>query len=207
MTDDFAAKRQAMVNEQLARRGIDNQRVLDAFARIERHRYVPAELHQLAYEDYPLAIGSAQTISQPYVVAYMLAALALQGTERVLEIGTGSGYQTALLAELVAEVYSIEFVLELAERANSSLKENSNQRVTIRVGDGRAGWSSAAPFDAVVCSAAPAAIPTPLLEQLAPGGRLIMPLGVEHQYLVLVRRVETGFSQRQLLPVRFVPLL
>ena len=137
----------------------------------------------------------------------MLAALALQGTERVLEIGTGSGYQTALLAELVAEVYSIEFVLELAERANSSLKENSNQRVTIRVGDGRAGWSSAAPFDAVVCSAAPAAIPTPLLEQLAPGGRLIVPLGVEHQYLVLVRRVETGFSQRQLLPVRFVPLL
>jgi protein-L-isoaspartate(D-aspartate) O-methyltransferase len=207
MTDKLAAKRQAMVNEQLARRGIDNQRVLDAFARIERHRYVPAELHQLAYEDYPLAIGSAQTISQPYVVAYMLAALALQGTERVLEIGTGSGYQTALLAELAAEVYSIEFVLELAERANSSLKENSNQRVTIRVGDGRAGWSSAAPFDAVVCSAAPAAIPTPLLEQLAPGGRLIMPLGVEHQYLVLVRRVETGFSQRQLLPVRFVPLL
>ena len=207
MTNEFAAKRQAMVNEQLARRGIDNQRVLDAFARIERHRYVPAELHQLAYEDYPLAIGSAQTISQPYVVAYMLAALALQGTERVLEIGTGSGYQTALLAELVAEVYSIEFFLELAERANRSLKENSNQRVTIRIGEGRAGWSSAAPFDAVVCSAAPAAIPTPLLEQLAPGGRLIMPLGVEHQYLVFVRRVETGFSQRQLLPVRFVPLL
>ena len=208
MTDQFAAKRQAMVNEQLARRGIDNQRVLDAFARIERHRYVPAELHQLAYEDYPLAIGSAQTISQPYVVAYMLAALALQGTERVLEIGTGSGYQTALLAELVAEVYSIEFFPELAERANRLLKENSNHhRVTIRVGDGRAGWSSAAPFDAVVCSAAPAAIPTPLLEQLAPGGRLIVPLGVEHQYLVLVRRVETGFSQRQLLPVRFVPLL
>jgi protein-L-isoaspartate(D-aspartate) O-methyltransferase len=108
MTDEFAAKRQAMVNEQLARRGIDNQRVLDAFARIERHRYVPAELHQLAYEDYPLAIGSAQTISQPYVVAYMLAALALQGTERALD-GTGSGYQTALLAELVAEVYSIGF--------------------------------------------------------------------------------------------------
>ena len=207
MTDELAAKRQAMVNEQLARRGIDDQRVLDAFARIERHRYVPAELHQLAYEDYPLAIGSAQTISQPYVVAYMLAALALQGTERVLEIGTGSGYQTALLAELVAEVYSIEFFPELAERANRRLEENSNQHVTIRVGDGRAGWASAAPFDAVVCSAAPAAIPTPLLEQLAPGGRLIVPLGVEHQYLVLVRRVETGFSQRQLLPVRFVPLL
>ena len=206
MTDEFAAKRQAMVNEQLARRGIDNQRVLDAFARIERHRYVPAELHQLAYEDYPLAIGSAQTISQPYVVAYMLAALALQGTERALD-GTGSGYQTALLAELVAEVYSIEFFPELAERANRLLEENSNQRVTIRVGDGRAGWASAAPFDAVVCSAAPAAIPSPLLEQLAPGGRLIVPLGVEHQYLVLVRRVETGFSQRQLLPVRFVPLL
>ena len=207
MTDEFAAKRQAMVNEQLVRRGIDNQRVLDAFARIERHRYLPAELHHFAYEDYPLAIGSAQTISQPYVVAYMLASLALQGTERVLEIGTGSGYQTALLAELVAEVYSIEFFLELAEGANRLLKENSNQRVTIRVGDGRAGWSSAAPFDAVVCSAAPAAIPTPLLDQLAPGGRLILPLGVEHQYLVLLRRVETGFSQRQLLPVRFVPLL
>ena len=207
MTDEFAAKRQAMVNEQLARRGIDNQRVLDAFARIERHRYVPAELHQLAYEDYPLAIGSAQTISQPYVVAYMLAALGPARHRTRIEIGTGSGYQTALPAELVAEVYSIEFFPELAERANRLLEEKSNQRVTIRVGDGRAGWASAAPFDAVVCSAAPAAIPPPLLEQLAPGGRLIVPLGVEHQYLVLVRRVETGFSQRQLLPVRFVPLL
>lgn len=107
----------------------------------------------------------------------------------------------------MAEVYSIEFFPELAEHANRLLEETSNQRVTIRVGDGRAGWASAAPFDAVVCSAAPAAIPPPLLEQLAPGGRLIVPLGIEHQHLVLVRRVETGFSQRQLLPVRFVPLL
>jgi len=126
--------------------------------------------------------------------------LALQGTERVLEIGTDSGYQTALLVELVAEVYSIGFFPELAERANRLLEEKSNQRV----GDGRAGWASAAPFAAVVCYAAPAA---PLLEQLAPGRRLIVPLGAEHQYLVLVRRVKTGFSQRQLLPVRFVPLL
>ena len=207
MSDEFADRRRAMVSEQLAGRGIIDQRVLDAFARIERHRYVAEKLRSLAYEDHPLAIGSQQTVSQPYIVAYMLAELDLQGTERVLEIGTGSGYQTALLAELAAEVNSIEFFPELAERANSLLQRDNCARVAIRIGDGRAGWSSAAPFDAIVCSAAPAAIPHSLLEQLAPGGRLIIPVGVERQFLVLVQRVETGYSQRQLLPVRFVPLI
>lgn len=207
MADEYASKRQTMVREQLARRGIADQRVLDAFAIVERHRYVPEAMRPHAYEDYPLAIGSAQTISQPYVVAYILAELALQGTERVLEIGTGSGYQTALLAELAAEVYSIELFPELAEQASRQLAATGYEQVEIRVDDGRAGWPDAAPFDAVVCSAAPATIPHTLCEQLALGGRLILPLGVERQYLVLVQSAETGFSQRQLLPVRFVPML
>ena len=207
MADEYAKKRRAMVSEQLAKRGIVDRRVLDAFSHVERHRYVPEEMRQLAYEDYPLAIGSEQTISQPYVVAYMLSELRLLGTERVLEIGTGSGYQTALLAELAAEVYSIEYFPALAERTSRLLEQDGYASVSIRIGDGRVGWASAAPFDAVVCSAAPAEIPSPLLEQLAPGGRLILPLGIERQYLILLQRVETGFSQRQLLPVRFVPLL
>ena len=206
MAEDYIAKRRAMVREQLARRNIEDQRVLKAFARVERHRYVPEELRAQAYEDYPLAIGANQTISQPYVVAYILAEIGLQGGEKVLEIGTGSGYQTALLAELAAQVYSIEYFHALAERAGQALTNAGYDHVALRVGDGRQGWPDQAPFDAIICSAAPTEIPSPLIAQLATGGRLIIPLGVERQLLTLVQRVETGFRQRQLLPVRFVPM-
>ena len=206
MAEDYIAKRRAMVREQLARRNIEDQRVLKAFARVERHRYVPEELRAQAYEDYPLAIGANQTISQPYVVAYILAEIGLQGGEKVLEIGTGSGYQTALLAELAAQVYSIEYFHALAERAGQVLTNAGYDHVALRVGDGRQGWPDQAPFDAIICSAAPAEIPSPLIAQLATGGRLIIPLGVERQLLTLVQRVKTGFRHRQLLPVRFVPM-
>ena len=206
MTEEYRARRCAMVREQLAGRHIDDPRVLNAFARVERHRYVPEELRAQAYEDYPLAIGANQTISQPYVVAYILAELGLDGEERVLEIGTGSGYQTALLAELAAQVYSIEYFPALATRAGQLLADAGYDHVALRVGDGRRGWPDQAPFDAIICSAAPAEIPSPLIAQLGFGGRLIIPLGVERQFLTLVQRVETGFRQRQLLPVRFVPM-
>lgn len=202
----YADQRRAMVREQLGHRGIDDPRILAAFARVLRHRYVPEALRPHAYADHPLAIGAEQTISQPYVVAYMLSVLGLQGTERVLEIGTGSGYQTALLAELAGPVYSIEFFSDLAAQARRVLAATGYGRVALRVGDGRLGWPEAAPFDAIVSSAAPAAIPPVLLEQLAPAGRLILPLGTQRQHLVLVERSATGLSQRKLLPVRFVPM-
>jgi len=206
MAENYALKHQVMVREQLIRRGIDDQRVLDAFTRVKRHHYVPENKRPNAYEDYPLAIGANQTISQPYVVAYILAKLVLNGTERVLEIGTGSGYQTALLAELSAQVYSIEFVPELAVQARQILTKTGYHNISIRIGNGREGWPEAMPFDAVVTSAAPAEIPPALIKQLAPGGRLILPLGVKEQHLVMVQHHETGYHQRQLLPVRFVPM-
>ena len=206
MAENYALKHQEMVREQLIRRGIDNQRVLDAFTRVKRHHYVPEDKRPNAYEDSPLAIGANQTISQPYVVAYILAELNLNGAERVLEIGTGSGYQTALLAELSTQVYSIEFVPELAAQARQILTKTGYHNIAIRIGNGREGWPEAMPFDAVVASAAPAEIPPALIKQLAPRGRLILPLGVEEQHLVIVQHRETGFHQRQLLPVRFVPM-
>jgi len=202
----YADQRRAMVREQLSQRGIRDPRVLAAFDRVPRHCYVPEALRPHAYADHPLAIGADQTISQPYVVAYMLSALGLQGGERVLEIGTGSGYQTALLAELVGQVYSIEFFSELAAQARRVLADAGYEHVALRVGDGRMGWAEAAPFDAIVCSAAPATIPPALTEQLAPNGRFILPLGTQRQHLVLVERSATGLSQRKLLPVRFVPM-
>ncbi len=202
----YADQRRTMVRDQLGQRGISDSRVLAAFARVPRHCYVPQARRAHAYTDHPLAIGADQTISQPYVVAYMLSVISLQGAERVLELGTGSGYQTALLAELADQVYSIEFFANLAARARRVLDDTGYGRVALRVGDGRMGWPEAAPFDAIVCSAAPATIPPALTEQLAPGGRLILPLGVERQHLVLLERRPTGLSQRKLLPVRFVPM-
>ena len=201
-----ADQRRAMVREQLRQRGIRDPRVLAAFARVPRHDYVPEALRSHAYADYPLAIGAEQTISQPYVVAYMLAALGLQGAERVLEIGTGSGYQTALLAELAGQVYSIEFFAERAARARGVLADAGYSDIALRVGDGRMGWPEAAPFGAIVCSASPATIPPALTEQLAPDGRLILPLGTQRQHIVLVERSATGLRQRNLLAVRFVPM-
>ena len=206
MADFHVTQRRAMVRDQLISRGIGDARVLDACDRVERHCYVPAAQRAQAYADHPLAIGCEQTISQPYIVAYILAELGLQGCERVLEIGAGSGYQTALLAELAAEIYTIEYFPVLAERALNALTAAGYGDIELRIGNGRAGWPEAAPFDAIVCSAAPTAIPTALTEQLAVGGRLILPLGQERQQLVAVWREDSGYQQRQLVPVRFVPM-
>ena len=206
VANPFESRRRAMVRDQLISRGIQDPRVLNAFGRVERHCYIPANHREQAYADHPVAIGCEQTISQPYIVAYILAELGLRGRERILEIGTGSGYQTALLAELAAEIYTVEYFPALAERALKALTAAGYNDVRLRIGNGRAGWPEAAPFDAIVCSAAPTAIPTRLADQLAAGGRLILPLGEEQQQLVAVWRERDGYHQRQLMPVRFVPM-
>ena len=197
-----------MVDTQLRRRGIDDARVLAAFERVPRHDFTGDADLRRCYGDHPLPIDCAQTISQPYVVAYALQAAEVAAGDRVLEIGAGSGYQTALLAELAADVRSLEFHAPLAALARGRLADLGYGNVEIRVGDGGNGWPDGGHFDAIVGSAAAPEIPPPLLEQLAPGGRLVMPVGVGfEQQLVLARRREAGTDLRPLLPVRFVPLL
>ena len=200
-------ERRAMLENQLIPRGIDDQRVLAALAAVPRHRFVPAQQARRAYRDGPLPIGFGQTISQPYVVAFMSQALLLSGEERVLEVGTGSGYQAAVLAELAREVWTVEIVPELAARSRELLTELGYDNVHDRVGDGYRGWPEQAPFDAILVTAAPDHVPAPLLEQLAPGGRMVLPVGRESQNLLLIERNARGeLSQRELLPVRFVPM-
>ncbi len=174
---DFAIPRERMVAEQLARRGIRDARVLRAMGKVPRHRFVDEALSGRAYGDYPLPIGERQTISQPYMVALMTEALELVGHERVLEIGTGSGYQTAVLAELCSKVYSVERIKALADRAIRMLDSLSYYNVLLRVGDGSLGWREEAPFDAILVTAAAPTIPDPLVEQLATKGRLVIPVG------------------------------
>jgi len=201
-----ADERLRMVEAQLVAREIHDERVLGAMRRIPRHRFVPEGHRALAYEDRPLPIGHSQTISQPFVVAFMTERLALAGSERVLEVGTGSGYQTAVLAELAREVWSIEIVPELASGARELLRALGYANVRVRAGDGYQGWPEAAPFDAILVAAAPDHVPRPLLDQLAPGGRMILPVGEDQQNLLLVRRTPEGFVQEEVLPVRFVPM-
>jgi len=195
-----------MIDEQLRARGIHDERVLAVMGRLPRERFLPAELADQAYGDHPLPIGHGQTLSQPYMVAFMTAALELTGTERVLEIGCGSGYQTAVLAALVSEVYSLEILAPLAERAGALLQELGLTHVHLRCADGYLGWPEQAPFDAILLAAAPDHLPAPLLEQLAPGGRLVLPLGAASQKLVRLRRGPEGLEREELLPVRFVPM-
>jgi protein-L-isoaspartate(D-aspartate) O-methyltransferase len=205
--DPFARSRAEMVAQQIRARGISDERVLAAMASVPRERFVPAELAASAYADRPLPIGAGQTISQPYVVAFMTEAARLRGGERVLEIGTGSGYQAAVLAEIAAEVYTIEIVPELGERARARLDELGTPNIRLRIGDGYRGWSEAAPFDAILVTAAPEVVPAPLLEQLAPGGRLIAPVGPSgDQQLLRLTRTNDGLKEERLLPVRFVPM-
>ncbi len=205
--DPLAAAREQMVQRQLAARGVRDPRVLEAMRKVPRHELVPPELRGEAYDDRPLPIGHGQTISQPYIVAAMTEALRLAGDERVLEVGTGSGYQAAVLAELAREVYSIEIVAPLAERARRDLARLGYANVQVRQGDGYRGWPEHAPFDAIVVTAAPDHVPEPLLAQLAPGGRLVLPLGGSFaQELVLLTRGADGVTRQELLPVRFVPM-
>lgn len=208
-----SAERARLVRETMAERGITDARVLRAMGRVPRHRFVPPEVAGAAYSDRPLPIGWGQTISQPYIVAAMTEAVAPQATDRCLEIGTGSGYQAAVLAELCRETYSIEYVPELAELGAKNLRA-LGYRVSLRTGDGYRGWPEAAPFDVVVVTAAPERTPPPLLDQLAVGGRLVIPVGPRDgvQKLILYTRKTPGrgephFERRELAVVRFVPFV
>ena len=195
-----------MVDEQIAARDIRSPRVLEAMRRVPRHEFVPASLRRSAYEDSPLPIGHDQTISQPYIVAYMTDALDLDGTERVLEIGTGSGYQAAVLGELAKEVYTIEIVVPLADRARQALKQLGYKNVHVRTGNGYLGWPEQAPFDRVMVTAAPDDVPPALVEQLKVGGLMAIPVGVGVQELRILRRTASGLETLRTLPVRFVPM-
>ncbi len=203
---EFARERERMVEEQIAARGVRDPRLLAALRAVPRHEFVPPEQRAHAYEDRPLPIGEGQTISQPYIVAVMTQLLELAGEEKVLEIGTGSGYQAAVLARLAREVYTIEIVPELARRAEGDLRRLGFANVHVREGDGYRGWPEQAPFDAIVVTAAPEHVPQPLVDQLAVGGRLVLPVGDVLQDLVLVTRDALGVRQEQLLGVRFVPM-
>ena len=208
MTDPSRqAERDHMVTDQIVARGIRDPGVIAAMRHVPRHRFVPDSYAQFAYADSPLPIGHGQTISQPFIVAFMTEALALQGREKVLEIGTGSGYQAAVLAELASRVLTIEIVDPLAREVAGRLAELGYANVTVRTGDGHRGWPEDAPFDAIIVTAATDQVPQPLLDQLAIGGRLILPLGDSFQKLTLYRRTPNGYERTDLVPVRFVPLL
>jgi protein-L-isoaspartate(D-aspartate) O-methyltransferase len=200
-------RREQMVEHQIRARGIEDPLVLDAMRRVERHRFVPDRERDLAYGDHPVDIGFGQTISQPYIVGYMTAALALHRDTRVLEVGTGSAYQTAVLAEIAREVYSIEVVPEHAARARDLLAALGYANVHVRQGDGYGGWPEAAPFDAIIVTAAPDHVPSPLVDQLGIGARLVVPVGVFTQELLVLTRTEQGLREDDRLGVRFVPLV
>ncbi|TLY31663.1 MAG: protein-L-isoaspartate(D-aspartate) O-methyltransferase [Nitrospirae bacterium] len=201
------AERERMVERQIEARGVKDTAVLRAMRQVPRHLFVPVSYAPQAYRDGPLALGHGQMISQPYIVAFMAEALRLRGDDRVLEIGTGSGYQTAVLAQLARDVFSIEIVKPLAEQAAAKLEELGYANVQVRAGDGYQGWPEHAPYDAILVSAAPDHIPQPLLDQLAVGGRMILPLGKKFsQDLMLIRRTHSGYERTPLLPVAFVPM-
>lgn len=195
-----------MVETQLAARDIEDLRVLHAMRKVPRHEFVPEGVRHLAYEDFPLPIGEQQTISQPYIVAYMTQLIEPRASDRVLEVGTGSGYQAAVLGELVEDVYTIEIVEPLAQQAKETLTRLGYQNVHVRSGDGYRGWPEQGPFDAILVTAAAPAVPKPLLEQLAVGGRLVIPVGDRSQELLVVTRTGSGFHEQKVLPVRFVPM-
>ena len=202
----YTAARKVMVARQLVARDIRDKRVLNAMRRVPRHLFVPRAYQGQAYGDSPLPIGHRQTISQPYVVAYMTQVLDLKPTAKVLEIGTGSGYQAAILGELAGEVYTIEIVAPLGNRAKKRLAALGYRNIHVRIGDGYKGWPAHAPFDAIIVTAAPPRVPQPLLDQLKVGGRMIIPVGKSLQDLVLIRRTKTGWERKKVLGVRFVPM-
>jgi protein-L-isoaspartate(D-aspartate) O-methyltransferase len=198
--------RREMVSHQIEARGVSDPRVLEAMRTVPRHRFVSSELQGRAYADHPLPIGLGQTISQPYIVAAMTELLQPEPTDRVLEIGTGSGYQAAILSRLVAHVYTIEILPDLAKRAAATLADLGYDNVTVSTGDGYRGIPDEAPFDGIIVTAAPAEIPQPLIDQLAVGGRLVIPVGSFFQELKLLEKSEQGVASRSIFPVRFVPM-
>jgi protein-L-isoaspartate(D-aspartate) O-methyltransferase len=205
--DDVRERRLEMVESQIRQRGVTDARVLDAMRTVPRERFVPVDAASRAYDDTPLSIGSGQTISQPYIVAYMTEALGIRPTDRVLEIGTGSGYQAAVLGRLARDVYTVEIVPVLAAGAATVLRDLGYKNVHVREGDGYAGWPEHAPFDRIMVTAAPDEIPQPLIEQLAPGGRLVIPVGSQGdtQWMTILEKTASGVTERKTIPVQFVP--
>jgi protein-L-isoaspartate(D-aspartate) O-methyltransferase len=208
-SENYEALREQMVQRQIIARGVQDPRVLEAMRSVPRHLFVPKRYRASSYEDHPLPIGKGQTISQPYIVAYMTEALELTPDDRVLEIGTGSGYQAAVLAELVREVYSVEIIESLGNQAEKQLKERGYDNIWVKIGDGYKGWPEKAPFDAVIVTCAPEHVPQALVDQLREGGRLIIPVGGARGVQKLVRAVKYkgALKTDELLPVRFVPMV
>ena len=207
MKNEFVEKRERMVESQIETRGVKDKNVLQAMRKVPRHLFVQENMRRYAYQDEPLIIGEGQTISQPYIVAYMTEALQLKGHERVLEVGTGSGYQAAILAEIAHKVFSVELLESLSTRAQATLKKLGYTNIHFKVGDGTLGWKEHAPYDAIVVTAAPAKVPKALQEQLAIGGKMIIPVGSAFQELVLLTREKKKYKKKKLIPVRFVPLI
>jgi protein-L-isoaspartate(D-aspartate) O-methyltransferase len=205
-TADLARLRERMVQVQLKGRDITDTSVLAAMAKVPRHEFISRDLIESAYDDSALPLTLGQTISQPYIVAYMTQALELKGTERVLEIGTGSGYQAAILAEIVPEVYTVEILPDLSERAASVLAKLGYKNIHFRIGDGFVGWPQHAPFDRIIVTAAPETIPQPLIDQLKDGGRMVIPVGRPDQDLLVLEKGKSGITRRSTIPVRFVPM-
>lgn len=202
----MAALRERMVETQIVTRGVRQPAVLQAMKTVPRHLFVPEPFRAQAYEDYPLPIGAQQTISQPYIVALMTELLDLTGDERVLEIGTGSGYQAAVLSRVAGEVYTIEILEPLGRQAQRILGELGYKNIHTRIGDGYQGWPDAAPYDAIVVTAAPERIPQPLLDQLKVGGRMVIPVGAFFQDLLVLTKTPNGVDKKNIIPVRFVPM-
>ena len=205
-SDPYEHHRKEMVERQIVTRGVTDSLVLQVMMCVERHQFVPKNVQALAYYDEPLPIGHKQTISQPYIVAYMTEILALKGDEKVLEIGTGSGYQAAVLAEIAEEVYTMEIVKPLVEKATRILDLLGYKNVHCMYGDGYLGWPEHAPFDAIMVTAAPPYIPEPLIAQLKEGGRMVLPVGDLYQELVLLIKKDNKINRKRLIPVRFVPM-
>ena len=203
---DFKVWREKMVAEQIEARGVKDRRVLEAMRKIERHRFVSSQIAHLAYRDTPLPIAEGQTISQPYIVALMTELAQLKSTDRVLEIGTGSGYQAAILSELAKEVYTIDILPNLVDRAKILLKSLGYKNIQVESGDGYLGWPEFAPFDAIIVTCAPKDVPQALIEQLAEGGRLVIPVGDRYQELKLLTKTSGKIVEKNIIPVIFVPM-
>lgn len=205
--EKFKKQREEMVENQIKARGIKDSRILQAMKKVPRHKFVPENYVDYAYQDEPVPIGEGQTISQPYIIAYMSEVLQLKEKDKVLEVGTGSGYQAAILAEIVEIVFTIEVIQSLSLRAKKIITELGYRNIYFKVGDGTLGWEEKGPYDAVMVTAAPSSIPARLQEQLGEGGRMIIPVGETYQDLYLVRKEKNKIKKKRLLPVRFVPLI
>jgi protein-L-isoaspartate(D-aspartate) O-methyltransferase len=203
---DFETQRKQMIDRQIRARGVKEQRVLDALLRVERHQFVLPGMEELAYEDTPHGIGERQTISQPYIVAFMTELARISKDSKILEVGTGSGYQTAVLSVLAREVFTIEIIEYLGKRAKELLERLGFHNIHLRIGDGYQGWPEEAPFDAILVTAAPSRVPDPLVDQLKIGGRLVIPIGDFYQDLEVITKTEYGIHQEKMIPVRFVPM-